>query len=133
MLARRLAPLCAAVLSATAASGVAAADLTCTVVSYCTASGCTHPPQQVRFGLRIEGAATVTIGAEDSPETVSLPAYPGPAPDRMQVFSGLDGNGFVILSLRHDGAVTLSLHAGRSPGAFANNSTLSMGRCEETT
>jgi hypothetical protein len=127
MLARSLVTLCAALLPV-AASGT---ELSCTVLSVCTARGCEEPPQPTTFGLRLDGTATLSLGETDG--TVSLPPYSGPAPERMQVYSGPDGNALVILSLRHDGAVTLSLHAGRMPGAFANDSTLSMGRCEETT
>jgi hypothetical protein len=127
MLVRGLMSLCVALAPSVAVSG---SVLSCTVESVCTARGCEMPPRSIAFGLRITDAATLILSETDSSETVNLPVHAGPVPDRMQVFSGLDGNGLVILSLRHDGAVTLSLHAGRMVGAFANDSTLSMGRCE---
>lgn len=123
---RNLAILCAALLPTAAPAG----SMSCTVTTQCTARGCEDPTRPTTFGLQIDAAATLMLGGDNG--TVTLPAHTGPVPERMQVFSGLDGNALVVLSLRHDGAVTLSLHAGRSPGAFANNSTLSMGRCEET-
>jgi len=65
-----------------------------------------------------------------APAGFGLTAHPGEGPDRMRVYTGPDGSGFAVLTLRDDGAITLSTHAGRMVGPFANDSTLSMGRCE---
>jgi hypothetical protein len=109
---------------------VSASELNCTLDTVCTARGCDAPSVSLTFGLRIDGAATVAFHGRDPSDAVTLPPYPGPTPARMRVFSGPDGNGMVMLSLRHDGGVTLTLHAGRMVGPFANESALSMGRCE---
>ena len=123
--------VCASVLPA----GITAADLACTIETLCTAeSGCAAPEHRSALGLRLVDGAVMLLTEAGEPTGFGLPALPGDAFDtpleRMRAFAGPDGNGLAILTLRDDGALTLSLHAGRRIGPPANHSTLAMGRCE---
>lgn len=124
-----LAALCASALP------VAAADLSCTIDTLCTQDGgCAAPEHRSTLGLRLLDGAVMLLTETGEPTGFGLPALPTDALDapleRMRAFAGPDGNGLALLTLRDDGVLTLSLHAGRRIGPPANHSTLAMGRCE---
>lgn len=123
--------VCAAFLPATAA----AADLSCAIETLCSAEdGCAAPEHRSTIGLRLVDGAVMLLTEAGEPAGFGLPALPtdafGEPLDGMRAFAGPDGNGLVLMTLRDDGALTLSLHAGRMIGPPANHSTLAMGRCE---
>lgn len=123
--------LCVTLLPAAAA----AADLSCTIETLCAhESGCTAPEHRTALGLRLVEGAVILLTEDGEPTGFGLPALRDeafdPPLDRMRAFAGPDGNGLALLTLRDDGAITLSLHAGRRVGPPANHSTLAMGRCE---
>jgi hypothetical protein len=125
--------LCAALLPAgLAALPAVAGDLNCVVETRCQAAGCEAPDPPLAFGLRIDGGGVQFLTDAGAPAGFGLPVLDAAGPEGMQLFAGPDGNGHALLSLRRDGAVTLSVHAGRMAGAPNNQSTLAMGRCGET-
>jgi len=128
-------PALAAVCAGLLPSAVPAADLSCTIETLCAReSGCTAPDHRTALGLRLVEGAVILLTGDGQPTGFGLPALPvdafDPPLDRMRAFAGPDGNGLALLTLRDDGAITLSLHAGRRIGPPANHSTLATGRCE---
>lgn len=102
--------------------------LACAGETLCRAEGCALPPMGERFELHLtdQGAALVDPGRPLHP----IPPMPGPGPEGMRLFAVVDGDSQTLLSLRDDGVLTLSVHAGRRAGPVENASLLLLARCE---